>query len=143
MYQLKIETPSPSEEIQNFAGAGDRKRLSGTALKAFKRLARAWRLTNGQSAGLLGVSERTWDRMKQQDQGQALNQDQLTRISALVGVYKGLHLIFADEMADRWVALPNSGPLFERRTPIDAMTEGGIPVMLDVRRYLDAVRGGL
>ncbi|HLY07149.1 MAG TPA: hypothetical protein VKR31_15495, partial [Rhizomicrobium sp.] len=72
-----------------------------------------------------------------------LSQDQLTRVSALVGTFKALHLLFADGMADRWPQLPNKGPLFENRRPIDAMIEGGIPRMLDVRRYVDAVRGGL
>jgi uncharacterized protein (DUF2384 family) len=72
----------------------------------------------------------------------SLSQDQLTRVSALVGVFKGLHLLFADEMADRWMRLPNKGPLFENRTPIEAMIEGGIPIMLDVRRHVDALRAG-
>ena len=68
-----------------------------------------------------------------------MSQDQLTRVSALVGVYKGLHLLFADETADEWARRPNRGPLFDRETPIEAMIEGGIPRMLDVRRYIDAV----
>ena len=72
-----------------------------------------------------------------------LTQDQLTRVSALVGVYKGLHLLFADETADEWARRHDSGPLFDRETPIQAMIEGGIPRMLEVRRYIDAVRGGL
>jgi hypothetical protein len=60
-----------------------------------------------------------------------------------VGVFKGLHLLFADSMSDRWVRLRNKGPLFGDRTPIDVMMEGGIPTMLDVRRHVDALRGGL
>jgi hypothetical protein len=61
----------------------------------------------------------------------------------MVGVFKGLHLLFVDDMADRWVRLRNKGPLFDNRTPIEAMIEGGIPLMLDVRRHVDALRGGL
>ena len=48
-----------------------------------------------------------------------------------------MHLLFADQMADRWTRLRNRGPLFENRTPIDAMIEGGIPMMLEVRRHVD------
>ena len=55
---------------------------------------------------------------------QALSQDQLTRVSAVVGVYKGLHLLFADDMADRWPRLKNSGPLFQNLSPIAAMQQG-------------------
>jgi hypothetical protein len=130
-------------EPQNFSNEKDRERLSVVALKAFVALAEQWRLQNVEAAALLGVSGSTWDRIKRGDRSAPLNQDQLTRVSALVGVFKGLRLLFADDMADRWPRLPNKGPLFERRTPIEAMIEGGIPRMLEVRRYVDAVRGGL
>jgi hypothetical protein len=127
---------------QTFADERDRARLSEVALKAFLALSRAWDLSNAEASALLGVSASTLDRMKRGYQP-TLSQDQLTRVSALVGVYKGLHLLFADETADEWARRRNSGPLFERETPIEAMIEGGIPRMLEVRRYVDAVRGGL
>lgn len=128
---------------QTFAGEGDRGRLSPVAIKAMKRVAEHWRLKGDEAAALLGVSPSTWDRMTAGKWEQSLSQDQLTRVSAVVGVFKGLHLLFADDMADRWARLRNKGPLFENRTPIDAMIEGGIPTMLDVRRHVDALRGGL
>jgi hypothetical protein len=46
-------------------------------------------------------------------------------------------------MADRWPKLVNRGPIFDRRTPIQAMVEGGIPRMIETRQYIDALRGGL
>ena len=128
---------------QSFARAEDRGRLSATALEAFRAIGREWKLSNAEAAALLGVSESTWDRIKRGAWGQPLSQDQLTRVSAAIGLYKGLHLLFADGMADRWPRLANSGPLFGRKSPIEAMIDGGIPVMLDARRYVDAVRGGL
>jgi hypothetical protein len=127
---------------QTFANERDRARLSAVALKAFVALIKAWDLSNAEASALLGVSASTLDRMKR-GSCPTLSQDQLTRVSALVGVYKGLHLLFADETADEWARRPNSGPLFDRDTPIRAMIEGGIPRMLEVRRYVDAVRGGL
>jgi uncharacterized protein (DUF2384 family) len=128
---------------QTFADEGDRRRLSPVALKAMKRIADQWRLRGEESAALLGVSGSTWDRIAAGKWDQSLSQDQLTRVSAIVGVFKGLHLLFADEMADRWSRLRNKGSLFENRTPIDAMIEGGIPMMLDVRRHVDGLRGGI
>jgi uncharacterized protein (DUF2384 family) len=128
---------------QTFADEGDRGRLSPAAIKAMKRIADHWHLKGQESAALLGVSASTWDRMAAGKWDQSLSQDQLTRVSAIVGVFKGLHLLFADDMADRWTRLRNRGPLFENRTPIDTMIEGGIPTMLDVRRHVDALRGGL
>jgi Protein of unknown function (DUF2384) len=128
---------------QTFADESDRERLTPAALEAVRNLAKAWGLTGNEMAALLGVSASTWDRIKGEAWGQALSQDQLTRASAMIGVFKGLHLLFADAMADRWVRLRNSGPLFANRTPIETMIEGGIPVMIEVRRYVDALRGGL
>lgn len=130
-------------DVQTFAKGEDRSRLSGVALKAFRALVEQWGLSNAEAAALLGVSDSTWDRIKRGAWDQPLSQDQLTRASAAIGVYKGLHLLFADEMADRWPKLPNRGPIFQRATPVQAMIEGGIPVMLETRRYVDAVRGGL
>jgi len=132
-----------SRELQTFAINADRDRLSPAALKAYVRLAAKWGLSNVEAATLLGVSSSTWDRIKARRWDGALTQDQLTRVSAMVGVFKGLHLLFADSMADRWPRLSNRGPIFERLSPIEAMIDGGIPRMLETRRYIDAVRGGL
>jgi hypothetical protein len=127
---------------QTFSSESDRARLSEVAIKAFLAVMKAWALSNAEASGLLGVSASSLDRMKRGNRP-TLSQDQLTRVSALVGIYKGLHLLFSDSASDDWVRRPNRGPLFDRQTPIQSMIEGGIPRMLDVRRYVDAVRGGL
>lgn len=137
------DVPLTPIEVQTFADEADRKRLTAVALKAFRRIADMWGLANGDAAALLGVSLSTWERIKRGARDADLSQDQLTRVSALIGIFKGLHLLFADSMADRWPQLPNKGPLFTRATPIQAMIEGGIPRMIEVRRYIDAARGGL
>lgn len=136
-------TMSAPTEPQTFAGQEDRSRLSGPALNAFRALAEKWRLNNAEAAVLLGVSESTWDRIKRGGWDQPLSQDQLTRASAAIGLYKGLHLLFVDAMADRWPKLTNRNALFRQKSPVEAMIEGGIPVMLEIRRHVDAVRGGL
>jgi hypothetical protein len=130
-------------ELQTFANESDRRRLTATAIKAIVRLTAAWGTGNAEAATLLGVSESTWDRIKAGRWDSVLSQDQLTRASALIGIFKGLHLLFADSMADRWPSLPNRGPIFARQSPIAAMIEGGIPRMLETRQYIDALRGGL
>lgn len=138
----KIRSAGVPAAVQNFADERDRERLSPAALRAVKSLTERWTLKGPEIAALLGVSASTWDRMSAGKWEKSLSQDQLTRVSALVGLFKGLHLLFADGMADRWVRLPNKGALFDGRTPIEAMIEGGIPTMLDVRRHVDALRSG-
>ena len=141
---IALERQAPAEAgLQTFAREDDRRRLSAAAIKAVLRLVEAWSGSNAEGAALLGVSESTWDRIKARRWEGVLSQDQLTRASALIGVFKGLHLLFADGMADRWPRLPNRGPIFDRQSPIDAMIEGGIPRMLETRQYIDALRGGL
>lgn len=138
-----IHQPQAVPGLQTFAAEDDRRRLTGAAVKAVLRLIEAWGGSNAEGAALLGVSESTWDRMKGGRWDGVLSQDQLTRASALIGVFKGLHLLFADDMADRWPKLANRGPIFDRRTPVQAMIEGGIPRMIETRQYIDALRGGL
>lgn len=133
----------PEYKVQTFAAESDRQRLTPAALAGMRRLALEWKLTGEQMADLLATSPSTWDRIATGSWDRTLNQDQMTRVSALIGIFKGLHLLFADDMADRWPRLPNSGPLFTGASPVDAMIEGGIPVMLEVRRYVDAMRGGM
>lgn len=132
--------PSPP----NLADPRTRERLTRSAVAAMVRLAELWNLPSGEACTLLGdVSERTWFRMKAGQWSGVLSQDALTRASALIGIFKGLHLLFSDPLADQWVRLPNKGPLFAGRTPLHVLIEGGIPKMLEVRRHVDALRGGL
>ena len=132
-------TPPP-----NLADAATRERLTPAAVDGVVRLAEIWRLTSAEICALLGgVSERTWFRMKKGEWSGALSQDTLTRVSALVGIFKGLRLLFSEPLSDEWVRLPNKGALYGGRRPLDAMIEGGIPKMLEVRRHIDALRGGL
>lgn len=135
--------PEAPQALQTFAGDEDRQRLTAAAVKAVLRLTGAWNTSNAEGAALLGVSESTWDRMKAGRWEGVLSQDQLTRASALIGIFKGLHLLFANDLADRWPRLENRAQVFDRRTPIRAMIEGGIPRMLETRQYIDALRGGL
>ncbi len=135
--------PAERGTPQTFATESDRARLTPAALIALRTLAQAWKLTAAEAAGLLGISATTWDRIKGRAWKQTLSQDQMMRASAMIGVFKGLHLLFADDMADRWVRLRNAGPLFANLTPIEAMIEHGIPGMIEIRQHVDALRGGL
>lgn len=138
-------TPSsgPARPPQTFAREEDRARLTASSILALRSLAKAWALTGPEAATLLGVSESTWDRIKAGTWRGVLSQDQFMRVSAMIGTFKALHLLFADDMADRWVQLRNAGPLFANMSPLEAMMERGIPGMIEIRQHVDALRGGL
>jgi hypothetical protein len=130
--------------LPNLSDANTRQQLTPAAVDGMVRLGEIWRLNSVEMRALLGdVSERTWFRMKKGEWPGALSQDSLTRVSALLGIFKGLRLLFSEPLCDEWVRLPNRGPLYGGRRPLDAMIEGGIPRLLEVRRHIDALRGGV
>jgi uncharacterized protein (DUF2384 family) len=113
------------------------------ALKAFARVADAWSLTTREAAALADMSESTWKRAKKPGYTAELTRDQMLRLGALVGLYKALELYFSEPIARDWVKLPNRGPEFDGARPIEAMIAGGLPKILRVRTYVDALRGGV
>ena len=121
----------------------DRDRLAEAGLKAYRRLADLWRLSNDQAAALIDVTDRTWARMKKPGWSGRLSHDQLLRLSALVGLYKGLQLYFGKPLANDWAGRENDGPLFRGERPLDLMIAGGLPGIIAVRDYVDALRGGI
>ncbi|MEZ5797768.1 MAG: MbcA/ParS/Xre antitoxin family protein [Paracoccaceae bacterium] len=117
-------------------------RMTAVALKAYARVAETWALTLKEAAGLADMSESTWKRARKPGFAGELTKDQMLRLSAVVGIYKALQLYFSDPLADTWFTRPNAGPLFGGARPIDTAIDGGLPQILAVRTYLDALRGG-
>ncbi len=116
--------------------------LNAVALKAYARIAEGWGLNLREAANLADMSESTWKRAKKPDFAGDLTKDQLLRLSAVIGIYKALELYFSDPLAKSWFTRPNTGPLFAGLRPIDSAIEGGLPQILSIRTYLDALRGG-
>ncbi|MGA9953213.1 MAG: DUF2384 domain-containing protein [Bradyrhizobium sp.] len=146
MPHVAIRPPIDPAVVQppNLSDAQTRGQLTPAAVDGMVRLAEIWRLTGPEVCALLGdVSERTWFRMKKGQWSGILSQDALTRISVLVGIFKGLRLLFSEPLSDEWIRLANKGSLYGGRRPLDTVIEGGIPKMLEVRRHVDALRGGL
>lgn len=112
------------------------------ALKAFARIAETWALTLPEAAGLADMSVSTWKRAKKPGYSGDLTRDQMLRLSALIGLYKSLELYFNAPLSRDWVKLANQGPEFDGARPVDAMIAGGLPKILRVRSYVDALRGG-
>ncbi|MAB00731.1 MAG: DUF2384 domain-containing protein [Stappia sp.] len=111
-------------------------------VKAVVRACEAWSLTNAEAAALFDVPSATWGRMKAGTYKGRLDQDKVTRASLIVGLYKGLRLLFNGPLATGWPATANAGAHFGGKRPVDLMREGGIPAMMRVRQHIDALRGG-
>ena len=119
-----------------------RERLSPAALRAFFNIMRRWQVRDEDARALLGgVTNGPYYQMKRRPD-RVLETDRLTRISLLIGIFKALHVLHSEALADEWVRLPNRNVLFGGRTPLEFMIRGGLPAMLTVRRLLDARRAG-
>jgi Antitoxin Xre-like helix-turn-helix domain len=117
-------------------------RLSGAAIPAFFKVMGAWQVRDDVARQLLGgVSNGVFYQWKR-GSGKTLDQDKLTRISLLVGIFKALNILYSRKLADRWIGLPNANAMFEGQPPLAYMVRGGIPAMMRVRQLLDARRGG-
>jgi uncharacterized protein (DUF2384 family) len=118
-----------------------RERLSQSAVDGFFAIAEKWRLSREQAGGLLGGVPRS-TMHKYKTAAGTRSQDELMRISYVVGIYKALHILFGEELADGWMTRANDHPLFGGATPLSYAIQAGIPGLQQIRRMLDAARGG-
>jgi len=136
------EAPTPIS-VDRRGDPAVRKRMSAPGMRSFFRIGQAWDLSVEEQRGLLGwPAASTYYKYKAGEVG-TLSYDMLTRISLLLGIYKALHILYPDDaLADLWVKLPNSNPVFAGRPALSLMVEGGIDGLTQTRRLLDARRGG-
>ena len=121
----------------------ERERLSRSALRGFFRIVERWKVRDEDARELLGgLSSSAYYEWKKKPE-RVLEVDRITRISYLVGIYKALHILYGDKLADEWVNLPNSNAIFGGRTALAYMIGGGLLAMQTVRKLLDARRGSV
>lgn len=131
-----------TEAPPDLGARGERERLSAPALKAFFNIMPRWKVRDEDARALLGgVSNGPFYEMKR-NPDRVLDTDRLTRISYLIGIFKALHILHSGSLADEWLHLPNSNPIFAGQTPLAYMIRGGLPAMQTARRLLDARRAG-
>jgi uncharacterized protein (DUF2384 family) len=116
--------------------------INAVSLEAYGRIIRAWKLSQREAAGLADMSESRWQRARAPDFTGTLTHDQLLRLSAIVGIYAALEQYFSDPLAKTWFTRPNTGPLFHGARPIDVAIAGGLPQILTIRNYVDALNCG-
>jgi len=134
--RYRIDTPP------DLGARAERERLSAPALTAFFNIMARWKVRDEDARALLGgVTNGPFYEMKR-NPARLIDTDRLTRISYLIGIFKALRILHSRALADEWVRLPNSNPVFARHAPIVYMIRGGLPAMQPVRRLLDARRAG-
>ena len=129
------------DTIPDLSRLETRERLSQSAVDGFFAIMDKWQIPIERAGELLGGMPRSTV-YKLKSAAGTLRQDELTRISYIVGIYKALHILLPEDLADRWVMQPNDNPLFRGQMPVDFMVRAGIPGLQQVRSLVDAERGG-
>ena len=124
-------------KLPDLTDSATRKRLSPAAIEAVLKISERWDLKSDDAMLLLGGISNG----KKSRKG-VLTQDELTRVSLLIGIFKALNILFSEKLANQWVSRPNSNPMFKDQPPLVFLIQGGMPGMLAVRRLLDSRRGG-
>ncbi len=124
--------------------AASRAWLAAAGLRAFGRMADAWKLTVDEQLRLLGQPARsTYFAWRKQPERAKLPRDTLERLSELLGIWRALQVLLPEPAAaDAWVRRPNAAPGFDGRSALERMLEGNVSDLHHVRRYLDGVRSG-
>ena len=126
----------------------NRRRLSGPGLRTFLAIAALWGLTDEQRRLILGYPARStyqaWVKKAREHRDITLSGDVLMRISAVIGICKGLRTLFSDdEKGVEWLRGPHGAHVFGGAPPVEMMTSGTQDALLTVRRFVDAACGGL
>jgi hypothetical protein len=132
MNAIPVEKPALSDE-----------KMAKSGLKAFFKIADLWALNPEQQKTILGIQpQSTFYKYKNLDV-KKLPKDTLERISYILGIFKALQILLSDEKSsDEWVKKPNSAPLFGGYSALSRMLSGNVSDLYEVRKYLDAQRGG-
>lgn len=125
-----------------------RRDLSGPGLRAFLNIAKEWGLSENDRICVLGAPARStfhsWIAKARAGEPITLPLDTLLRISAILGIFKALKIIFVrDADAVTWLRASNKGLVFGGQPPLALILDGSQDGIMMVRRHLDAWRGGV
>ena len=109
--------------------------------RAILNLFSKWQINKEQETILLGgVSQKTLQRWRKGSYGR-IDIDIADRVSNLLAIHKALRILFLDlERVYSWVKKENAA--FDGKTALEIMLQGHLSDIMNIRRYLDSVRGG-
>lgn len=117
-----------------------RRDLARTLAALFAR----WELTTAEQMLLLGMSPESRKLIRvylRGDQPLPDSRDCLDRAGFLLGIHKGLRLLFPEDEAVRWSWVKRRNAALAGQRPLDVMLEGGLIGIARVARLVDFQRG--
>ncbi|WP_457424277.1 antitoxin Xre-like helix-turn-helix domain-containing protein [Roseateles sp. P5_E7] len=117
--------------------------VARTVLRTFFNIARAWNLKASEQCVLLGVSNATCNRWRNNQVKSALSADKLERLGYILNIYAALQtLLPVQERADAWVRERSYAPVFGGESAINRMLGGLVGDLKVVADYLAAAQVG-
>ncbi len=128
-----------TESIVDLSVRQSKAGLTPSAEDGFAAITRAWNISDEDARNLLGgISSDLYAAMKDATPHEELPEHALIRISYLVQIFTALHTMFGSKLADAWMTLPNSNPMFGGETPLAYCLVHGIDGLKNVRKLLEA-----
>lgn len=119
------------------------KRKRAVLAKALMRAFDEWSLSNADRQTLLGLGARSRTTLKRYAEGYPLanTRDLLDRARHLLGIYKGLALLYPENpgLRNEWINAANRR--FNGLAPVAVVHKYGLPGLLMVRAQVDRMRG--
>lgn len=114
----------------------DIKQTDRVAVEMFDHIvSKQWALSDSQCQKLLGIE--SVEVQSAINSGMSLTEQQLKRVSLIIGIYRALHILFINEQqANSWITKPNTA--FDGQTALEVMLQTGISGLEQVNGYLQA-----
>jgi len=135
-----MNTVAPTIAVPSLAEEGTRRDLARVVSALFAK----WDLPGEVQLNLLGMSPESRKVLAQYRRGERAlpnSRDTLDRAGYLLGIHKGLRLLFPENAAlrYRWVQVRNR--MLDGRTPLQVMVEDGLVGVARIARFVDFQRG--
>ena len=135
-----MNTVAPTIAVPSLAEEGTRRDLARVVSALFAK----WELPGEVQLSLLGMSPESRKVLAQYRRGERAlpnSRDTLDRAGYLLGIHKGLRLLFPENAAlrYRWVQVRNR--MLDGRTPLQVMVEDGLVGVARIARFVDFQRG--
>jgi len=131
---------APDPDVPDLADESTRRDLARVLAALFGK----WELSGEQQLALLGMSPESRKVLAQYRRGERAlpnSRDTLDRAGYLLGIHKGLRLLFPEDAAlrYRWVRIRNA--LLGGHTPLEVMLDDGLVGVARIARFVDFQRG--
>jgi len=139
MSRTSATAPAPQLDT-SFAAEQPRRDIARVLAALFEK----WALPTEAQLALLGMSPESRKVLAQYRRGERPlpnNRDALDRAGYLMGIHKGLRLLFPEDESLRYSWVHRRNQILGGRTPLEVMLDDGLVGLARIARFIDFQRG--